>query len=444
MIRCSLSCDGGAFKNREVGLQMVMRNDDGVFMFKFASKEGLEQVLQRGPWMIRKSPIILTKWSSSLSLKRGEVTSVPFYVCGIMESDQFRPCSYASLESELKSKLTMAIPNEEGDGYTKEVIRVEYEWKPPHCGECKFFRHDLLQCPKHVKETVFNDPSKVGTSTTMETSSDGFTEVTRKKNKDLATKGQMGTNSSINKANGPFTSNSFDILNKVDIGDECGVSSFTASEHTPSTWNKDFESDDEVDEVIFPEGNKWDDQFDIRLKVLLPTKLSPLVDDDVGEEEAIEDNTKVVNNNNEEGESIEVDEVVNIKESKNHPIEQVIEHKNINEALGDESWVIAMQEELNQFVANDVWDLVPLPMSQTVIGIKWGFRNKLDINGEIMPQLNQKDYQRTKAYLPRIHRSKAMDEEVRESYRRLESRLFHEGRFVTPSLFEANNMLPTF
>ncbi|GJQ98570.1 hypothetical protein Tco_0009709 [Tanacetum coccineum] len=36
-----------------------------------------------------------------------------------------------------------------------------------------------------------------------------------------------------------------------------------------------------------------------------PTKLSPLVDDDVGEEEAIKKNTKVVNNNNEEDESIE-------------------------------------------------------------------------------------------------------------------------------------------
>ncbi|GJT74291.1 hypothetical protein Tco_1041016 [Tanacetum coccineum] len=55
-----------------------------------------------------------------------------------------------------------------------------------------------------------------------------------------------------------------------------------------------------------------------------PTKLSPLVDDDVGEEEAIKKNTRVVNNNNEEDESIEVDEVVNIKESKNHPLEQVI------------------------------------------------------------------------------------------------------------------------
>ncbi|GJX48461.1 hypothetical protein Tco_0273651 [Tanacetum coccineum] len=35
-------------------------------------------------------------------------------------------------------------------------------------------------------------------------------------------------------------------------------------------------------------------------KSLPPTKLSPLVDDDVGEEEAIKRNTKVVNNINEE------------------------------------------------------------------------------------------------------------------------------------------------
>ncbi|GJV17470.1 retrovirus-related pol polyprotein from transposon TNT 1-94 [Tanacetum coccineum] len=119
-----------------------------------------------------------------------------------------------------------------------------------------------------------------------------------------------------------------------------------------------------------------------------PTKLSPLVDDDVGEEEAIKKNTKVVNNNNKEDESIEVDETVNIKESKNHPLDQVIgnlnqrilrsqsqnhsnffcfistiEPKNVNEALKDESWVEAMQEELNQFVANDVWELIPLPIT---------------------------------------------------------------------------------
>ncbi|GJU17931.1 putative ribonuclease H-like domain-containing protein [Tanacetum coccineum] len=58
------------------------------------------------------------------------------------------------------------------------------------------------------------------------------------------------------------------------------------------------------------------------------TKLSPLVDDDVGEEEAIKKNTRVVNNNNQEDESIEVDEIVNIKESKNHPLDQVIGNLN--------------------------------------------------------------------------------------------------------------------
>ncbi|GJW26390.1 putative ribonuclease H-like domain-containing protein [Tanacetum coccineum] len=139
-----------------------------------------------------------------------------------------------------------------------------------------------------------------------------------------------------------------------------------------------------------------------------PTKLSPLVYDDVGEEEAIKKNTKIVNNNNEEeeDESIEVDEIVNIKESKNHLLDQVIENlnqrtlrsqaqnksnlfcfistiepKNVNEALADESWVVAIQEELNQFIANDIWDLVPIPKNQLTIETKWVFRNKLDENG---------------------------------------------------------------
>ncbi|GJX33016.1 copia protein [Tanacetum coccineum] len=40
-----------------------------------------------------------------------------------------------------------------------------------------------------------------------------------------------------------------------------------------------------------------------------------------------------------------------------------------------------MQEELNQFIANDIWELVPQPRNMTIIGTKWVFRNKLDENG---------------------------------------------------------------
>nr|GFB00522.1 retrovirus-related Pol polyprotein from transposon TNT 1-94 [Tanacetum cinerariifolium] len=47
----------------------------------------------------------------------------------------------------------------------------------------------------------------------------------------------------------------------------------------------------------------------------------------------------------------------------------------------DNSWIVAMQEELDQFIANDVWELVPQPRNMTIIGTKWVFRNKLDENG---------------------------------------------------------------
>ena len=35
------------------------------------------------------------------------------------------------------------------------------------------------------------------------------------------------------------------------------------------------------------------------------------------------------------------------------------EPKNLNEALKDSNWILAMQEELNQFALNEVWTLVP-------------------------------------------------------------------------------------
>ncbi|GKA77302.1 retrovirus-related pol polyprotein from transposon TNT 1-94, partial [Tanacetum coccineum] len=114
-----------------------------------------------------------------------------------------------------------------------------------------------------------------------------------------------------------------------------------------------------------------------------PSKTSPLEDDDLVEEEAIEVSKTRPLENNLKDKSLENNEIINIKESKSHPLENIIEPKNINEALKDESWVIAMQEELNQFLSNDVWELVPNPMDMTIIGTKYVFRNKLDENGVV-------------------------------------------------------------
>ncbi|KAG9459211.1 hypothetical protein H6P81_003719 [Aristolochia fimbriata] len=60
------------------------------------------------------------------------------------------------------------------------------------------------------------------------------------------------------------------------------------------------------------------------------------------------------------------------------------EPKKIEEALNDEYWVKAMQEELHQFERNKVWRLVPRPVHNNIIGTKWIFKNKTDAAGTII------------------------------------------------------------
>ncbi|GJS13135.1 hypothetical protein Tco_0407607, partial [Tanacetum coccineum] len=284
------------------GLQKLMRNDDGVFLFKFATKNGLEQVLERGPWMIHNSPIILNKWTPYVSLIRDEITKVPVWIklrkiplvaysedgLSLIATQIGKPIMLDAFTSSMCCESWGRI------GYARALVEINA---------------DMQLKKEAIMVSVSSDPSKVAIKPrnmedmdTSDKTNDGFKEVRRKKNKgkkadqqprsshidgirlnepkpnfywqktgtnksgaDLVTKGQM---------DGPSTSNSFDLLNSVDVGDGCGVSSSMGNQavghdtgtHTSSTWNEEFESDDEVDEVIFSEGNKFDDQFDIRLK----------------------------------------------------------------------------------------------------------------------------------------------------------------------------------
>ncbi|KAL8103113.1 hypothetical protein AgCh_027590 [Apium graveolens] len=60
------------------------------------------------------------------------------------------------------------------------------------------------------------------------------------------------------------------------------------------------------------------------------------------------------------------------------------EPKNAQEAVADEHWSVAMQEELYQFERCDVWELVPPPRDAKIIGTRWVFKNKKDEDGNII------------------------------------------------------------
>ncbi|XP_073277698.1 uncharacterized protein [Primulina huaijiensis] len=61
-----------------------------------------------------------------------------------------------------------------------------------------------------------------------------------------------------------------------------------------------------------------------------------------------------------------------------------LEPKNVDEALKDEFWINAMHDELEEFIRNDVWTLVPCPDHGNIIGTKWIFKNKTDESGNII------------------------------------------------------------
>ncbi|GJY92278.1 retrovirus-related pol polyprotein from transposon TNT 1-94 [Tanacetum coccineum] len=178
------------------------------------------------------------------------------------------------VDSVLKNEVSIAIPLEDGSGHTWEVIRVEYEWMPPHCSKCKIFGHTNEKCLKRVKPFTNSDkcPKTVKESviiSTMGMNNDGFMEVKMKNNKDSTT--QVG-DIDVNKVKGTSTSNSFDALKNMDIRaeDETSSSRSTHEEDSESELKTDqcddLMSDDEVDEYIFPEDDKFGDKFDIQLK----------------------------------------------------------------------------------------------------------------------------------------------------------------------------------
>ncbi|GJW03592.1 retrovirus-related pol polyprotein from transposon TNT 1-94 [Tanacetum coccineum] len=57
-----------------------------------------------------------------------------------------------------------------------------------------------------------------------------------------------------------------------------------------------------------------------------------------------------------------------------------IKPNKVVDALKEEGWVLAMQEELNQFKRNKIWTLVLAPYGKTIIGTKWIYRIKMDEN----------------------------------------------------------------
>jgi len=190
------------------------------FFFKFADEKGMRSVLDGGPWVIRSMPLFLNVWSPVTKLRKDEIKEIAIWIkihnvplvaysddglsllasklgtpkqldayTSSMCTEAWGRSSYAralveiSADSDFKKELTIGVPDVEGEGYHKEVMKVEYEWQPPRCSHCCVFGHWSEACPKQVR--LEKKKAKVD--------DEGFTEVAGRK------KGQNKTGFNVGK-----------------------------------------------------------------------------------------------------------------------------------------------------------------------------------------------------------------------------------------------------
>lgn len=168
--------------NRWKGIQIprVHMRKFGVFLFDFHNQDKMEEILN-SRWFFQGMPLILRPWSPEMDLEDLKIDIVPVWVQfhnlnfsmwnapGLAKLSSFlgAPIKSDTLTA-IKGKLDYArmlvdmklaesvptyIPVEGPNGLFK--VRVEYEWLPVICGQCRKIGHAKEDCKKEVIGDAF-------------------------------------------------------------------------------------------------------------------------------------------------------------------------------------------------------------------------------------------------------------------------------------------------
>ncbi|GJX22735.1 zinc knuckle CX2CX4HX4C containing protein [Tanacetum coccineum] len=208
-------------------LKEVIENDCGMFFFKFHHEEGMNYVMDNGPWMVNNKPLVVQKWDINMVIAKTEPDKLPLWVrfCNpplealtvkgisalasrigkplIMDARTTSMCSqnvgrigYARVLIEVPAKkglpdeIDIVYKNAAKEVIGKKSVKVIYDWAPGVCSECGVFGYTVKMCPKcnvNVKSTdtvsnVNNDHPNTSCNVQMgKQQHDDFIKVVNKK-----------------------------------------------------------------------------------------------------------------------------------------------------------------------------------------------------------------------------------------------------------------------
>ncbi|GJX68210.1 zinc knuckle CX2CX4HX4C containing protein [Tanacetum coccineum] len=173
-------------KNR-YGFRDIVDSNNGIFFIKFNNDEGIEYVMNNGPWLVKNKPLIVQKWDINMRLDKTEpeVISLWIKLCneawtnkdisalasridkpikmdvvtasmckmGVGRFGYSRVLIEVSARKPLHYVIDVVYKNGAKEFICKKIVKVVYDWKPPCCNNCCVFGHFDYQCRKNKINT---------------------------------------------------------------------------------------------------------------------------------------------------------------------------------------------------------------------------------------------------------------------------------------------------
>nr|GEX03552.1 hypothetical protein [Tanacetum cinerariifolium] len=149
------------------GLKQIFPNGNGLFLFKFKSENGINDVIKSRPWMVNGKTMFMQKWDpsstngiSAIASRLGNPLIMDQVTTNICNMGNGR-AGFARVLIEVEAckglldQIEIVYRNSENMEIGRKFVKVEYDWKPSLCSFCLVFGHKDDNCgcrPKTVEE----------------------------------------------------------------------------------------------------------------------------------------------------------------------------------------------------------------------------------------------------------------------------------------------------
>nr|GEU50183.1 zinc knuckle CX2CX4HX4C [Tanacetum cinerariifolium] len=83
-VGCSMTLNEVRYRIRRMwnkfGLKDIIVNESGIFLFKLHDNEGINEVINNGPWMVNNKPMFVHRWTIDVCLDKAEPKKLPVRV----------------------------------------------------------------------------------------------------------------------------------------------------------------------------------------------------------------------------------------------------------------------------------------------------------------------------------------------------------------------------